>query len=129
MARMKKDIETRKDIESLVNHFYDKVKDDAVIGFIFNDIVQVDWKHHLPIMYDFWENIIFNTGGYTGNPMKIHQQLNQVVPLSTEHFREWLHLFIATVNELFEGGKAELAKQRATSISTMMQLKFTHKTF
>ena len=126
---MKKDIAKRKDIVTLVNHFYDKVKDDAIIGFIFNDIVQVDWKHHLPIMYYFWENIIFNIGGYTGNPMKIHQQHNQVVPLTNDHFREWLHLFITTVNELFEGGKADLAKQRATSISRMMQLKFIHKTF
>jgi hemoglobin len=107
----------------LVNRFYDKAKADAVIGFIFNDIVKVHWEHHLPIMYDFWENTLFYTGGYTGNPMQIHQRLNQVVPLTAEHFKEWLHLFTTTVDELFEGEKAELAKQRAMSISTIMQLK------
>ncbi len=120
---MKKDIEARSDIELLVNSFYDKVKVDEVIGFIFNDIVQVHWEHHLPIMYDFWENTLFYTGGYTGNPMQIHQKLNQVVPLTADHFKAWLHLFVSNVDELFIGEKAELAKQRAMSISTIMQLK------
>lgn len=120
---MKKDIEVRKDIELLVNSFYDKVKADKIIGFIFNDIVKVDWEHHLPIMYDFWENTLFYTGGYNGNPMQIHQRLNQVVPLTAEHFKKWLQLFTTNVDEIFEGEKAELAKQRAMSISTIMQLK------
>jgi hemoglobin len=36
-----------------------------------------------------------------------------------------MHLFTATVDELFEGEKAELAKQRAISISTVMRIKIT----
>jgi len=40
-----------------------------------------------------------------------------------EHFQKWLLLFTETVDQLFEGEKAELAKQRATSIATVMQIK------
>jgi hemoglobin len=120
---MKKDIEYRNDIELLVRSFYEKVKADEVIGYIFNDIVKVHWEKHLPVMFDFWENVLFFTGGYNGNPMEIHQHLNRVAPLSTAHFKRWEKLFTETVDELFEGEKAVLAKQRALSISTVMQVK------
>ena len=124
---MKKDIENRGDIELLVNSFYDKVRNDPVIGFIFNDIAKVNWERHLPVMYDFWENTLFYTGGYAGNPMETHRQLNQLIPLTAEHFQQWTRLFTSTVDELFTGEKALLAKQRALSISTLMQIKIIQK--
>ena len=120
---MKKDIENRKDIELLVNRFYDKVIADRVIGYIFNDIAKVNWEKHLPVMYDFWENTLLYSGTYTGNPMEIHNRLNKVVPLTATHFQQWLDLFNSTVDELFAGEKARLAKQRAISIATLMQIK------
>lgn len=120
---MKNDITNRSDIQLLVDSFYDKVKKDEVIGYLFNDVAQVNWEQHLPRMYDFWQNIIFQTGGFKGNPMTVHAGLHEKSPLSKEHFAHWLKLFLATVDELFEGEKAELAKQRARSIATMMQIK------
>lgn len=120
---MKKDIENRKDIEQLVTIFYDKVKADETIGYIFNDIAKVNWEKHLPVMFDFWENVLFYTGTYNGNPMIAHQHLNRVMPLQKPHFKQWEKIFTATVDELFEGNNAVLAKQRALSISTVMQLK------
>ena len=124
---MKKDIENRDDIILLINTFYEKVKKDEVIGYIFNDVAKVNWEKHLPVMYDFWENVIFFTGSYTGNPMTAHKQLNKKTPLNTEHFQEWIKLFTKTVDELFEGDKAELTKQRAISIATVMQIKILHE--
>jgi len=120
---MKKDIEGRKDIELLLKSFYEKVKTDKMIGFIFNDIVKVNWERHLPVMYDFWENTLFYTGTYNGNPMEIHRHLNRLIPLTSEYFNQWTFLFTSTVDELFAGEKAALAKQRAVSISTVMQVK------
>lgn len=120
---MKKDIENRKDIEVLVNTFYVKVIADDVIGFIFNDIVKINWKTHLPIMYDFWDNALFFTGSYTGNPMNLHKHLHHIRPLDSKHFTQWVHLFTETVDELFEGEKATLAKQRANSIASIMEIK------
>jgi hemoglobin len=120
---MKKDITTREDIELLVDTFYDKVKKDAVIGFIFTDLAKVNWEKHLPVMYNFFENMLFYTGSYTGNPMELHKKINNYLQLTTQHFNQWEFLFSATVDELFKGEKAELAKQRAISISKIMQLK------
>jgi len=120
---MKKDIENRADIEQLVRSFYDKVKTDDTIGYIFNDIAKVNWEKHFPVMFDFWENVLFYTGGYNGNPLIIHQHINRVIPLKAEHFNQWNKLFTQTVDELFEGTNAMLAKQRALSISTVIQMK------
>ena len=119
---MKKDIENRDDIINLVNTFYDKVKPDETIGYFFSKTVHVDWEKHLPVMYNFWENIIFHVGSYSGNPMKHHISLHQKSPIKKEHFNRWIQLFNETVDELFEGEHAEQAKQRALSIATVMQI-------
>jgi len=86
---MKKDIQTGADIKLLVDSFYEKVKTDTSIGYIFTDIVRVNWEKHLPVMYDFWENSLFYTGSYDGNPMAIHKHLNRVVPLTRQHFKQY----------------------------------------
>ncbi len=120
------DIKSRDDIILLVDTFYDKVKQDGMLGPIFNEKAQVNWVKHLPVMYDFWENVVFYTGNYGGNPMRIHQQLHQRFPLSKQDFDTWLNLFNSTVDELFNGDNAELIKQRARSIATVMQVKILH---
>jgi hemoglobin len=122
-VQVKNDIASREDIEQLVTRFYEKVKADPEIGFIFNDIAKVNWEKHLPTMFNFWENTLFYTGSYSGNPMISHQKLHSIFPLTREHFARWLVLFIQTVDELFEGPTAQVAKQRASSISTIMRMK------
>ncbi|HVI43303.1 MAG TPA: group III truncated hemoglobin [Chitinophaga sp.] len=118
-----KEIASREDIELLVNSFYDKVKADDLIGFIFNDIAKVDWPHHLPIMYDFWESLLLDTGKYGRNAMEPHFELNKKIQLQPAHFGRWLQLFEATISEHFTGEKAELAVTRARSIKGIMSLK------
>ena len=125
MIRMpqQKDIKNRKDIELLVDTFYKKVLKDNTIGYIFNKVAKIDWEKHLPLMYNFWETTILHKASYKGNPMKIHIDLNVKEPLKKEHFDQWLSMFNETVDELFHGEKAELAKTRALSIATVIQIK------
>lgn len=120
---MKKDIETIEDIKLLVDHFYKQAVEDPVIGHIFTTSIKVNWEKHLPVMYSFWENALFYTGTYAGNPMVLHQRIHHIVHLTIQHFDRWVLLFTATVDDLFEGEKAELAKQRAISIATVMKIK------
>ncbi len=118
---MKKDIETEQDIERLVNVFYEKVSQDKLLGIIFNDIANVNWEKHLQVMYDFWENIILFTGTYEGNPVNLHRHLHDLIALNDNHFEQWNKLFIVTVDELFKGENAALAKQKAISISAIIK--------
>lgn len=120
------DISSREDIIVLVSAFYDKVKEDAVIGYLFNDVAKVNWDKHLPRMYDFWESVLFDPSKYSGNPMPVHLQLHVLSPLTAVHFDRWKSLFLETVDLYFKGAIAELAKQRAVSIATVMQLKVLH---
>lgn len=115
------DITTRADVENLVNTFYDKVREDATIGLIFNEIANVNWNTHMPKMYDFWEGILFGSGNYRGRPMPPHFKLNETYPFRPEYFDAWLALFYQTVDELFEGEKAAEAKTRAMNIAAVME--------
>lgn len=120
---MKTEIKGIKEIKILVDAFYERLLKDDRISFYFNN---VHWEQHLPVMYQFWENTLFYTGTYNGNPMVSHQRLHDQQPFTEEHFNIWLTHFLETVDELFEGEKAELAKQRATSIATIMKIKLIY---
>ena len=117
------DIQSRKDIEMLINSFYNKVKGDDTIGFIFNDIARVNWEQHLPVMYNFWETMLLDAGSYRNNAMEVHYSLNRKVPLTETHFKRWLELFSETVDELFSGKIATSAKTKAKSIASLMEYK------
>jgi hemoglobin len=118
-----KDVTTRADVELLVRSFYEKVRQDKTLGYIFDDIMQIDWEHHIPILVDFWETTLLDTNSYTRNAMAEHFKVNQKVQLGPLHFSTWLSLFDETVDELYSGDKATLAKKRAHSIAQIMQLK------
>ena len=119
-----KDITTSEDIKSLVDGFYEKVKADEVIGFIFNDVAHVDWPKHLPKMYAFWEFLLLGKDTYQGNPMEVHKKLHSIIPLTEAHFTRWLQLFHETVDENFQGLVAEDAKNRSRLIVLTWKPKF-----
>ena len=122
---MKPDISNPVDIRTLIDTFYTKVQADDLIGFIFNEIAQVNWPHHLPVMYAFWEFLLLGTpDAYRGNPIQKHFDLHQKFPLKIEHFDRWVNLFQTTVDELFEGPVAENAKFRAFAIAETWKPKF-----
>jgi hemoglobin len=117
------DIESRMDIELLMATFYEKVKKDDTIGYIFNDIAKINWEHHIPIICDFWETLLLNATSYSKNAMAVHYTLNRKVPLEERHFQRWLQLFFETVDDLFTGDIATMAKKKAKSIAALMQFK------
>ena len=125
------DIETRKDIEELVEDFYRKALEDEVIGYIFTDVAKINLTHHLPIIADFWEMLLFGTvnfqAKYGRSPMEVHQALSNKENLKTEHFGRWVKLFCRAVDAKFAGPTASLAKVRAFSIAETMRLKFSAK--
>lgn len=117
------DIRSREDIEMLVNSFYDKVRKDDVIGYIFQQIIGNDWSHHLPIMYSFWETVLLNKAGYSGNPVKKHIEVDKKAPLQQEHYERWLQLWHETLDNLFAGEVAETAKIRAGAMMQLIDMK------
>lgn len=117
------DIESRADIETLINAFYTKVRQNPVIGYIFNDIAKVNWEAHLPKMYSFWGSMLLSEQSYSGNPMNKNIALSKLTVMSEKEFSEWILLFNKTVDELFIGDKAIEAKLRAANIARLMLYK------
>lgn len=122
MMTEKKDIATRQDVEKMVQVFYQKVNDDSLLSPVFNEVAAVNWDHHLPLLYDFWDSLLLGQATYAGNPLRKHIPL----PIDGTHFTRWLALFTQTVDELFAGEKAEEAKLRASHIANVFQFRLEH---
>jgi hemoglobin len=119
-----KEIETRTDVSLLVRSFYAKVRVDAVLGPIFNGII-TDWESHLELLTDFWETQLFLKRKYHGNPILAHNEVDAKMnhTITPEHFGLWLNLWYQTIDELFNGDNAFVAKNRARQMNTMLYMK------
>ena len=120
-----KDIRNKKDVQLLVDTFYQAILKDEKIAFFFTEVVKVDFKKHLPLMCDFWDSILFNSEDFSGNPMEKHLEINTISPLHAQHFENWVTLFAATTDKLFRGPNADRVKESASSIATVMQIKMS----
>lgn len=125
---MKPDILTRDNIKHLIDQFYNKVQQDGLIGVYFTEVAKVDWNHHLPQMYDFWESILFSKNVFNGNPMRKHIELNEKRKLDLAHFEHWLLLFHSTTDELFEGANATRIKEYAAIIKENLTARVLNRT-
>lgn len=121
---VKPDITTRKDIHSLVVVFYTVVREDATLGPIFNRVI-TDWEHHFEIITDFWETSLLAKKSYKGDPFIAHQNVDKTMnsSLTMEHFGIWLNLWIETIDSLYKGEIAEMAKRRARKMATFLFIK------
>ncbi len=119
---MKRDIETRGDIERLLRKFYKVAIADPEIGHHFDDL---DLESHLPVITDFWEKILFGEPVYFGNPLVVHQKLHEKFPLKSEHFTRWVEIFNQTVGMSFEGEMAQNAMSRAKMIAANLDQQLT----
>jgi hemoglobin len=110
------DITTNKDVELLVNTFYSKVVEDDILAPFFKNL---DFNIHMPKMISFWAFVLLDEAGYKTDVTEKHMKMR----LKKEHFDQWILLFNETVDTLFKGEKAELAKQRAFLVGWTIQSK------
>ncbi|MFA6965490.1 group III truncated hemoglobin [Bosea sp. (in: a-proteobacteria)] len=82
-------------IATLVRRFYERAREDAVIGPVFMGAVQ-HWDEHIANITDFWSSVMLRTGRYQGRPMRPHL----ILPLEPQHFDRWLVLFEETAHEV-----------------------------
>jgi hemoglobin len=120
------ELASRADIVRLVDAFYERVREDKILGPIFTDVARVDWEVHLPKMYDFWESVLFGKIGFKGAPLPVHLALSRQVALTSREFDRWIALFHSSVDALFAGPLAAEAKIRATRIAAVMQHHIAH---
>jgi hemoglobin len=111
-----RDIEDRADCERLVRSFYGRAMTDPMIGWIFVDVAKLDLEEHVPVIASFWETILLGASSYRGGAFRPHAALHARAPLRSGHFERWLLLWRTTIDELFAGERAELAKAHAVRV-------------
>src|SRR3546814_11603274 len=83
-------------IADLVDRFYSAVREDAMLGPVFDARVD-DWPKHLGQMNRFWQSILLSAGNFVGNPMMKHLAIPTI---GQEHFQQWLRLFYQTLHDI-----------------------------
>jgi hemoglobin len=116
-----RDLQTRADIDALLRDFYTQLLDDRLLRHVFVDVARLNLEKHLPVMGDFWERVLFNTGEYNGQPMRVHRRLHDREPLTAAHFERWLAVWNETTDRRHRGPVAATAKRHAARIALAMQ--------
>ena len=123
-----KDIKNRADIEQIVSDFYDQVLVDPIVGFIFTNVVTINLVTHLPIIVNFWADLVLQDSTerlYHGNALQTHLKINALISLKPGHFTRWLFLFSNAIDRHYAGPKATLMKARASGIAQSISAAIT----
>jgi truncated hemoglobin YjbI len=112
---------TETSIRTMVDTFYARVREDAVLSPIFENRLAGKWDEHMPRMYAFWTKVLLDTGEFQSNVFGKHMALSGI---TKEHFVRWLALFKLTAIEVFGIDEAGIPIQVAERIASSLQLGF-----
>lgn len=101
-------------IRRLVHAFYGRVRQDQMLGPIFEARIGGRWPEHLDKMVGFWRAALLHERTYSGNPRSVHARLELATP---EAFERWLALFADTLEELFSPATAGEIHRRASMMA------------
>jgi hemoglobin len=104
---------------ALVEAFYGKVREDALIGPVFNGAID-DWPEHLDKLQAFWSSVMLGTGRYKGRPMPAH--IKHASAISAASFERWLALWGETTDALFEPEPAAVLQDKAARIAESLAM-------
>ncbi|QJX46425.1 group III truncated hemoglobin [Hymenobacter taeanensis] len=110
------DIQTERDIKTLVDTLCHKATNDTLLGASFGAAARIHWPHYLTTQYRYWSSTLLGHGSTEGEPLPEQVAL----PRSGQHIQHWLNIFSSTIEEHFSGSKAEEAKQLAKQLATRL---------
>jgi len=110
---------TEDDIATLVPAFYARIREDAVLGPIFNSAIE-DWPHHLDKLQAFWSSVLLTSGRYKGQPMVAH--VRHELHMTPDNFAHWLALWCETSADLLGPEAAAVFQEKAERIAESLQL-------
>lgn len=106
-------------LRQLVETFYGRVRQDAVLGPIFNDAVE-DWPHHFTQLTAFWSSVMLGSGRYKGQPVPAHAR--HKARIEEWMFDRWLGIWKSTTDELMEPAAAAGLQEKAARIAESLKL-------
>lgn len=109
---------TEPGIREMVETFYTRVREDALLSPVFERRLSGSWPEHLDRMVDFWSSVLLATGRYRGNPKARHHGIEE---MRAEHFDRWLELFEEVLHEVFPEHVAEDMLWRARRMRLVLE--------
>jgi hemoglobin len=107
------DIQSPRDVQALVDAFYQKANHDELLAPTFQAVEHVYWPRHLTSLYEFWSAELL-AGGLSTAPCPVPAHL--ALPRSAPYQTRWVQLFDAAVEERFAGRRAGKAKSVARQL-------------
>lgn len=101
------------EVRLLVEQFYARVREDALLAPIFAAHV-VDWAQHLDHLTDFWSSLLRGTRRFNGAPMQKHLMIDG---LTEALFERWLLRFRETTATLGNRAMQQVADAAAARIA------------
>lgn len=105
-------VATEEQIALLVERFYAMALQDADLKRVFDNVIS-DWGSHHRDVIDFWSRVLLGTTRYRGTPYAVHHHL----PLTREHFKQWLSCFRQAADQTLPAEAARRAIARAEHMS------------
>jgi len=103
----------------LVARFYAAIRNDALIGPVFNDAID-NWPEHLEKLTAFWSSLMLTSGRYKGAPMAAH--LKHRARITPEMFERWLALWREATEAEMPPAIAGLMQVKAERIAQSFKL-------
>jgi hemoglobin len=106
-------------LRQLVDTFYTKVRQDSLIGPVFDRAID-HWPEHLEKLQAFWSSVMLTSGRYKGRPLPAH--IKHSDSISSSSFERWLGIWRETTAELFEAPIAAALQEKAERIAESLAL-------
>jgi hemoglobin len=110
---------TEERLRALVELFYGRVRQDDLIGPVFNDAI-ADWPEHLEKLQAFWSSVMLTSGRYKGRPLPAH--IKHGDRIGPESFERWLALWRDATAELLPPAAAAAMQEKAARIAESLSL-------
>jgi len=112
-----RDLDSRSQIHHAVVSFYRDLVMDDLLGPVFEEVAEVDWRTHIPLLIDYWCRVLLGHQNYQGTILGAHRRVHELQPLTADLFDRWYGLWVATINQGWAGPSAEKAKAHAAKIA------------
>lgn len=114
------DVDSRARIHDLVVSFYRELVFDDLLGPVFEEVAEVDWARHIPLLIDYWCRVLLGHDTYGGALLAAHRHVHILEPFSGDHFDRWYSLWVATIDSRWAGPYAEKAKSHAAKVAATL---------
>jgi hemoglobin len=106
-------------LTALVDLFYGRVRQDPLIGPVFNDAIH-DWGEHLDKLQAFWSSVMLTSGRYKGRPLPAHIKHGDAITPAA--FARWLELWRDATAEVLPPAAAAAMQDKAARIAESLSL-------